>query len=83
MEHLIAIRPNGVIEFMYDDDLRPLFETGEPKIRRASHVEPTPDGLWQADLSPIGGPVLNATQRREDALRQEAQWIQKEYLRVV
>ncbi len=81
MEHLIAICPDGSLQFIYDDGLRPLFKVGEPEIRRASHVEPTSDGRWQTDLSPIGGPRLLPTQQRATALAEEVKWIQENYIR--
>lgn len=78
----IRIDPDGTVQFIYSDQLRPLLEMGEAKIRRASHVEPTPDGRWQADLNPIGGPLLPPTDSREASLRREAQWITLRYLNV-
>ena len=46
------------------------------EIRRASHVEPTADGQWTADLSPIdGGPLLGPFPMRAEALAAEAEWI--------
>ena len=80
MEYCVVVRPDGAVEFVYSDDLRPLLEAGESTIRRASHVEPTPDGRWQADLTPVGGPVLPATETRQQSLRQETEWIETNIL---
>ena len=46
----VWIRPDGAaLRFVYDDALRDLLALGESRIRRASHVEPTRDGLWILD----------------------------------
>ena len=71
-------KKGGPLEKFY-----PLFEAGDPKIRRASHVEPTPDGRWQTDLSPIRGPLLSPTNRRATALVEEVKWIQEHFIRNV
>ena len=72
----IRITRDGSIEFVYRDELRPLFGLGKASIRRASHVEPTQDGRWQADLMPIGGPKLVATRTRSESVRAEIAWIE-------
>jgi hypothetical protein len=64
----IKITPVGTIHFIYQDALRPLLTAGEVTIRRASHVEPNPDGQWTADLTPMRGPVLGPYLTRADAL---------------
>ena len=48
---------SGDCSAIYDEslDLRTL---GRPEISRASHVEPTIDGQWTADLPPVHGPTL-------------------------
>jgi hypothetical protein len=71
----VSIRPDGAIEFVYDDALRGLFALGRVTIRRASHVEPTSDGRWTADLGPSGGPVLGPFDRRAEALAAERAWL--------
>ena len=76
----IKINPDGTMTFVYSDQLRPLFDEGEAQIKRASHVEPTDDGRWQADLSPVGGPVLAATDQRSDSLAAEVEWLDREIL---
>lgn len=66
----------GVATMIYADELRPLAEAiGDIKIARASHVEPTGDGRWAADLAPVGGPVLGPFDLKEDALREEVAWL--------
>ena len=76
MEHLVVIRPDGAIEFIYDDTFAPVLEAGDFNVRRASHVEPTKDGQWQADMAPVGGPVLPPAATRHAALAQENRWLE-------
>lgn len=71
----VWIRPDGAVRFVYDDALRGLLALGQPTIRRASHVEPTPDGQWIADLGPMGGPVLGPFETRAAALDTEQAWL--------
>ena len=70
----IFVRPDGTVEFLYEDGLRPLLALGRASITRASHVEPTPDGRWTADLSPRGGPRLGPFALRQEALDAERAW---------
>ena len=72
----IFVRPDGTVDFLYEDGLRPLLELGSATITRASHVEPTPDGWWTADLSPRGGPVLGPFTLRQEALDAERAWLE-------
>jgi hypothetical protein len=75
----LVVAPSGVVRLVYAEafDLRVL---GRPVITRASHVEPTPDGLWTADLSPVNGPVLGPFGRRGEALAAEAAWLDAHWL---
>lgn len=74
----ITISPSGALRFVYSDSLAPMLELGQPTIRRASHVEPEPGGRsWQADLSPVSGPVLKGFSLRQDALDAEVAWLRK------
>lgn len=65
---------------IYDDDLMALFGDSMVKIRRASHIEPRRDEdgsfKWQADLTPVGGPVLFPFKTRQEALDAEHAWIE-------
>lgn len=72
----IFVRPDGSVEFLYEDGLQPLLDLGPATITRASHVEPTPDGRWTADLSPRGGPVLGPFMLRQEALDAERAWLE-------
>ncbi len=49
-------------------------------ITRGSHVEPTSDGQWQADLSPVNGPYLGPFANRSDALTGERTWLEANWL---
>ena len=72
----IIISKAGQIRFIYSDDLLGLAEQGATTVRRASHVEPCEDGSgWQADMSPVDGPMLGPYTKRADALRDEVEWL--------
>lgn len=87
---LLAVRPDGAVRAVYDDRLASVLTAlGRPAVIRASHVEPvhepivedgSADGAigirWQADLSPVGGPVLGPFASRQAALEAERAWIQ-------
>jgi hypothetical protein len=70
----LIITPDGTIRCIYDE-LIDVTELGVPQITRASHVEPTDDGRWTADLAPVAGPVLGPFARRSDALDAEQRWL--------
>lgn len=72
---IVNIDPTGTVQFVWNDLLRGLIDEGTPTIQRASHVEPTPDGQWTADLSPVGGPTLGPYAFRSDALTAETDWL--------
>jgi hypothetical protein len=73
--HQLRIDLSGTITMVYSDELAPLMEEGTASIKRASHVEPTPDGKWTADLSPVGGPILGPMNLRAEALAAEVEWL--------
>lgn len=77
-DHLLVMRTDGTVEGVYDDAMIPVLSAlGRPLIRRAGHVEE--DGFtigWQADLSPIGGPVLGPFASRRAALEAERDWLE-------
>jgi hypothetical protein len=66
--------PDGSCRFIHDDSLASI-APGSLRIRRASHVEPTDDGKWTADLSPVSGPVLGPFETRGEALKEEVAWL--------
>lgn len=74
MELIIDV--DGTARFIYSDDLAALTkDLGGAVIRRASHVEPTTDGRWTADMAPVGGPVLGPYTTRAEALGREVEWL--------
>ena len=75
----LRINPQGIVCGVYDEALD-LAQLGEVHIQRASHVEPTSGGMWSADLSPVGGPVLGPFARRSAALIAEREWLEREWL---
>ena len=77
MELLIA--PTGGIRCVYGEDVN-LHQLGRLSIQRGSHVEPTADGQWTADLSPVNGPLLGPFVSRTDALAAEETWLLKHWL---
>lgn len=69
------IGTDGLIKFVYADELAPLLELGQSCIHRASHVEPTPLG-WAADMSPSGSATkLGPFPLRSQALDAERDWL--------
>ncbi|MGL4944023.1 MAG: hypothetical protein ACRC46_12630 [Thermoguttaceae bacterium] len=68
------IRPNGLAVGLYHDSFE-YATLGRPQIRRASHVEPTDDGSWTADLSCVHGPVLGPFAKRSEALAAEIEFL--------
>lgn len=75
MINQIVISPAGEIKAIYTDELLPLFRAGKCSITRASSVEPTIDGRWEADLSPVNGPVLGPYDTRKEALESEVNYL--------
>lgn len=76
----LIIEPNGRVRCVYAETID-LNQLGSLQIRRGSHVEPTEDGQWIADLSPVGGPLLEPPfTTRSAALQAEVQWLQANWL---
>lgn len=76
-EHGITIDATGRVRFVWDDELAGLLSMGSPTIARASHVEPTSDGQWTADMSPVGGETLGPFALRGEALAAEREWLER------
>jgi hypothetical protein len=76
----MVITPEGEIRHIYDDRLVGLAEHGESVTSRASHVEPTPDGKWEADMSPVDGPKLGPFGTRVEALKEEVKWLEENHI---
>ncbi len=74
MKEIVIV--DGVTKFIYSDEVATaLKHHGDLSIRRASHVEPTEDGRWTADMSPVHGPVLGPFETRAEALAAETEWL--------
>lgn len=78
----LSVDESGVVRCIYHDALAELIQEGSGRLERASHVEPDPNrlGFWVADLSPVGGPVLEGFQLRQEALDAEVAWLTLNYL---
>ena len=73
---LIEIMPSGEVRMIYSDSMREILDEGQGSIRRASHVEPTIDNKWEADLSPSGHNItLGPFESREEALSAEVSFL--------
>lgn len=75
----LVITPGGTVRCVYDEQID-LAALGSPTITRASHVEPDQHGRWQADLSPVSGPVLGPFDQRSEALAAEQAWLELNWL---
>lgn len=75
----IVIMPSGTLQCLYSEELD-LHALGSLSIRRASHVEPSIEGRWKADLSPVGGIVLGPFPHRSAALEAERNWLETNWL---
>ena len=76
----VVIEANGVVRMIYDEAID-AHVIGHPTIRRGSHVEPTPNGHWTADLSPVDGPILGPFDQRSQAVAAEIEWLKQNWLR--
>ena len=75
----LLVKPDGSVRTIYDETID-LGVLGRVTITRASHVEPDYRGLWQADLTPVGGPLLGRFERRSEALAAERDWLESHWL---
>ena len=75
----LLIDPGGNVRCIYGEAID-LSQLGPLDIRRGSHVEPTADGRWLADLSPVDGPSLGPFHSRSEALRAELCWLHEFWL---
>ena len=75
----LVISPGGEVRCLYAE-LIDLTTLGRPSILRASHVEPTPDGCWTADMGLLLGPVLGPFASRSEALEAERFWLETHWL---
>ena len=75
----LVINSSGDIRCVYGEEVN-LSELGRLSIQRGSHVEPTADGQWTADMSPIQGPHLGPFDCRTQALEAEVAWLNQYWL---
>ncbi|TWU59934.1 hypothetical protein Poly51_02070 [Rubripirellula tenax] len=75
----VVINASGDVRMIYQEEIDP-HSLGQPTIRRGSHVEPTVEGSWTADLSPVDGPVLGPFPIRSLALDAEIDWLSRHWL---
>jgi hypothetical protein len=75
----LLVKPEGTVRAIYDETID-LAVLGRPSITRASTVEPDQEGRWLVDLTPVGGPVLGAFDRRSEALEAEREWLERHWL---
>ena len=75
----LVVAADGSVRTVYSE-LVDLHALGRPTIRRGSHVEPTADGRWTADLSPVAGPLLGPFDSRSAALTAELSWLREFWL---
>ena len=75
----LVINSTGDIRCVYGEEVN-LSELGRLSIQRGSHVEPTADGQWTADLSPVQGPQLGPFDCRTQALEAEVAWLNQYWL---
>jgi len=76
--HLV-VTPSGEVRCLYGEAID-LARLGQLSICRGSHVEPDPQGQWQADLAPVAGPVLGPFGSRSQALAAEQVWLLAHWL---
>lgn len=71
----LLIEPCGKVTAIYGEAID-LSKIGALAIVRASSVEPAHGGLWYADLSPVGGPILGPFTLRSAAIFAEIAWLE-------
>ena len=75
----LLIETTGTVRCVFGEEID-LGQLGRLSIRRGSHVEPTPDGQWTANLAPVNGPLLGPFPTRTAALDAEVRWLQEHWL---
>lgn len=75
----LVVTTSGAVRCLYSE-VFDLGSLGRADIRRASNVEPGPDGRWRVDLRPLQGPTLGPFDRRSAALAAEQVWIEQHWL---
>ena len=80
---IISFDDNDNLQYIYDDELQFLEDIGAAVTKRASHVEPTDNGRWTADMLPSGGSVLGPFNTRAEALSAETAWLRSNVLQCI
>jgi hypothetical protein len=75
----LLVESRGTVRCVYGEDID-LSQLGRLSIQHGVHVEPTADGQWTADLSPVYGPLLGPYFNRTEALAAEVAWLQTHWL---
>ena len=75
----LIVASSGAVRCVYGEELD-LSSIGVLTISRGSLVEPTADGRWTADLSPVNGPLLGPFPSRSEALSAERLWLDEHWL---
>ena len=75
----LVIDRHGTVRCVYDETIN-LAALGTLQITRGSHVEPTTDGRWTADLTVVNGPTLGPFTHRSEALSAERTWLDDHWL---
>lgn len=78
-EFVIGTDDKGNLIYIYSDEISFLQDLGKASVRRASHVEPTEDGKWTAEM--VGGPILGPFDLRGQALSAEVSWLKENVIR--
>ena len=76
----LVIHQGGIVHCLYSEEID-LLKIGSISITRGSYVEPTAEGQWTADLSPVDGPLLGPFANRSAALDAERQWLERHWLK--
>ena len=73
----VIIGNDGIARFIYDDAVMGVMNEISEKVcvKRASHVEPDENGLWFADMAPVGGEKFIGFKTRQEALDFEVDWL--------
>lgn len=75
----LIVDNKGLVRCLYEEAI-PLAALGSVDIKRASAVEPTSEGQWTADLSPVAGPIMGPFATRSEALAAEREWLLQNWL---
>jgi hypothetical protein len=70
----LSISRSGSITAIYDDAHADLMAKGTAQVRRASNVEPAPQGGWLATMT--DGTVLGPYRLRSTALAEEVKYLE-------